>query len=334
MEENKCLPFVSTIIVVRNEREYIEKSLMSLINQDYPKERYEIIIVDGQSTDDTVAVARKLFSTFMDHGVKINFQIIDNQKKILSSGWNLAIKAAQGEYVVRIDAHSYVGTNFISKSVEVMNKVGNAVCVGGCMKSDTIDDTGRVISYVLSSPFGVGNSKFRYSSIAEYVDTVAFGLYKKEIFNQVGYFDETLKRNQDIDFHSRIKKIGGKFYLDPSIEVTYYSRNNMKSMLKQAFGNGKWNLVLLKRNSSALSLRHLIPLIFVSGIIGLLLLSTLYSSFLKFAIYIVILHVTIGLFFARKKTKKSVEIIRMPFVFLALHLSYGIGSLVGVFHKL
>jgi len=334
MCDNNEFPFVSAIIVARNESKYIQKSLTSLINQDYPSNNYEIIFVDGQSTDDTIEVVNKVFRLNDDTSNRVNYQILDNPKKILSAGWNKAIKNSKGKYVVRIDAHSYVGKDFISKSVEILNSTNDAVCVGGCMKSDAIDDKGKLISYVLSSPFGVGNSKFRYSNVAGYVDTVAFGLYRKETFNKVGYFDETLKRNQDIDFHSRIKKIGGRFYLDPSIEVTYYSRSDFRSMLNQAYGNGKWNFILFKRNPKALSIRHSVPLLFLSGLIGLFVLGAINPVFINIVMGILAFHLLVGLYFSSKKTKKNSEIIKMPFLFLSLHLAYGSGSLVGLFsHK-
>lgn len=333
MSQNLSLPFVSAMIVARNESAYIEKSLKSLIEQNYPKDKYEILLIDGNSDDDTVKIVKSIISEYKKTDNQLNIRFLNNPKMILASGWNLGIREAKGEYVVRIDAHSFVENDFISKCVEAMLRVGDAVCVGGSMISDTINKKGKAISNVLSSPFGVGNSKFRYAKTAGYVDTVAYGLYKKSIFEKVGYFDESLRRNQDIDLHSRIKAIGGKFYLEPSIVVTYYARNTVKSMIKQGYQNGKWNILVFKKNPKALSIRHVIPLFFVIGLIGCLLLGFLSRWFWYLMISIICLHLILGIIFSIKKTKKLKQILEMPMLFLLLHLAYGIGSLSAIFSK-
>src|SRR5690554_5255969 len=120
MNPEKSLPFVSAIIVARNESEFIEKSLKSLINQDYPKDKYEIIFVDGESDDDTLKIAKKIISNYDESNDCANIKYLNNPKRILASGWNIGIKEAKGEYVVRIDAHSFVKSDFISKCVEVI----------------------------------------------------------------------------------------------------------------------------------------------------------------------------------------------------------------------
>lgn len=198
----KELPFVTTMIVVRNEEKYIKKCLESFLEQEYPKDKYEILVIDGCSTDKTIDIVKETVK--INQGVKVT--ILKNEKKLLASGWNLGIKYAKGEYVVRLDAHGYVEKDFLINSVKTILEIKDAVCVGGAMQTKALNSKGNIIADILSSPFGVGNSKFRYSDKAEYVDTVAFGLYKKKIFQKVGYFDETLKRNQDNDMHRRIKE--------------------------------------------------------------------------------------------------------------------------------
>jgi glycosyltransferase involved in cell wall biosynthesis len=207
-------PFVTAMIVARNEEKYIEKCFRSLLEQNYPPDRYEVLIIDGLSDDETLAIAKDTENKYAfreyANGDKFKVQVryLHNPKKILAAGWNLGIKNAVGEYVIRIDAHGFADHDFISQSVKVIGEISDAVCVGGKMRSKAITSHGEIIANVLSSPFGVGNSKFRVSNTAGYSDTVAFGLYKKEIFERVGYFDETLKRNQDNDMHARIRSAG------------------------------------------------------------------------------------------------------------------------------
>lgn len=322
------LPFVSVLLVTRNEKSYIRMSLMSLIKQTYPKDKFEIIIADGMSDDGTLDVIKELQTRYNSDFFHIS--VIPNEKYILASGWNMGIKAAKGDYVVRIDAHAEAALDFIEKSVETMMVV-DAVCVGGKLTSCSLNGDDNIISKILSSPFGVGNSSFRVSDTTGYADTAVYGLYRKSIFEEVGYFDETMVRNQDIELHSRIKKAGYNFYFNPEIQSTYYTRNTLKKMLKQAYGNGKWNMILLKKSSSALSLRHLVPFAFV----GYLLLSVIggvfYYPIWIACLAIICLHLILGLYFAGRKTRRVREVLEMPWLFMLLHLAYGYGYLVAIF---
>ena len=252
INDTNTKPFVSALLVTRNEQDYIEIALMSYIEQTYPKNSYEIIVIDGGSTDKTLEIVNSIKNKYETGDFRIT--LLNNPKQILASGWNIGIKAARGEYVIRIDAHAKALPTFIEKSVETMSKV-DATCVGGRLITKTIQGNNDTISKVLSSPFGVGNSSFRVSDQAGYVDTAVYGLYRKTIFDEVGFFNEKYVRNQDLQMHSRIRKAGGKFYFNPEIQSEYYSRNTVKKMIKQAFGNGKWNMILLKEDRSGLSIR-------------------------------------------------------------------------------
>lgn len=325
-------PFVSVLLVTRNEQDYIEKALSSLIKQTYPKEYYEIIVIDGESTDDTLKIVAKLIEKYKTE--LLNIRVINNPKRILSAGWNIGIKEAKGEYVVRIDAHAEADGDFIEKNVQTIINIKDATCVGGRLTTMSLDGSKDIVSKVLSSPFGVGNSLFRVSDTAGYADTAVYGLYKKDIFDQVGYFNEQYVRNQDIELHSRIRSWGGKFYFNPEIHSVYYSRNTVAKMIKQALENGKWNMVLLKNQRSAVRLRHLIPFAFVLFIIFTTALGFICKLFWWIELCVLAVHLILGFFFGIKKTKKLSEILIMPFLFITLHSSYGIGYIAGIFTKI
>lgn len=318
-------------MVTYNESEYIEYALESLLTQDYPKSLYEIIIIDGNSTDNTISLAKHLIQKCINSGELVpQVSFLKNPKKILAAGWNIGIQAAKGEYVTRIDAHATAPNTFIRIAVETMMRV-DAVCVGGRLNTKAISETGMIIKDILSSSFGVGNSLFRTSNEAGYADTAVYGLYDISIFDKVGYFDESLVRNQDIELHSRIKRAGGKFYFEPKIEFIYYSRDSVKGMMKQAFGNGLWNIVILKRNNAKLSLRHLIPFLFLLFWIVSTVAGMFWTPVWYLECAVLILYLGLAIVASLKKTKSITRVIKMLGLFFLLHVSYGFGSFVGIF---
>lgn len=320
---------VTAMVVVRNEQDYIEQSLMSLINQDFPKENYEIIVVDGLSNDNTLKIINDIIK---NNNTKVKITLLKNEKRILAAGWNIGIKNAKGEYVVRIDAHAKANKDFIKQSLDTMKKMPKDVaCVGGKITSVSLKGGDETVSKVLSSPFGIGNSKFRYSDKAQYVDTVAFGLYKRSVFDEVGLFDETLERNQDNNMHNRIRKAGYKFYFNPRIKSEYYVRNSLKKMLRQGFLNGKWNVIVFRQDKKSLSIRHIVPLFFVLSIIVLAGLSFVSKYFLFVLLLELLLYIVLAILFALKKTKNIIEVFKMLVYYFLLHISYGIGEISSIF---
>lgn len=242
-----AMPFVTMMIVVRNEEEYIGSAVLSLLKQDYPKDRCELLIIDGMSTDQTIENARETVANHSGRTEAITVRYLENPGKLLACGWNIGIKEAKGDYVVRIDAHAQADPFLVSKCVKILQEREDVACAGGCIEARTVTGKGKIISYVMSSPFGVGNARFRYGTDSGYVDTVAYGIYRKSIFKEAGYFNEDFRRNQDNDMHGRIKQCGGRFYLEASIKNIYYSRSTIRGMIRQAAGNGKWNMIVYKK---------------------------------------------------------------------------------------
>ena len=326
------LPFVTAMRVVRNEENSISKAVLSLLNQDYPKDKFELLIIDGESTDNTILNTKKTVEEYSNTHETVSVKYFHNPKKLLAAGWNIGIKEARGDYVVRIDAHAQADRSLISKGIAILLEKKDVVCVGGRIETEPLTEKGKIISDVLSSPFGVGNAKFRYADKSGYVDTVAYGVYRKSIFEQAGYFNEEFARNQDNDMHGRIKRCGGKFYLDTTIKSVYHSRESVKGMMKQAFGNGKWIIIGCKKSESkeGISLRHLIPVIFLSANMALIILGMIHKFFRVIFGVMYFLYFGTAIYFASRKTKKASNLAKMCGYYWLLHTSYGCGSLLEI----
>jgi len=314
MENN--LPLVSVIIPCRNEERFISKCLDSIIINDYPQERLEVLVVDGMSEDKTREIVRK-------YSEKYSFlKLIENQKKIIPAAMNIGIRESKGEIIIKMDAHTCYEKDYISKCVKHLKESG-ADNVGGVLLTLPAKDTliAKAIAISLSHPFGAGNSYFRTgSNKPREVDTVAFGCYKKEVFEKIGFFDEKMAQTEDFELNSRLRKTGGKIMLFPDIKAFYYpSSDNLEDFFKHNFTDGIWATYPLKYGLKV-SLRHLIPLI---------LILTLPLSIWPY--------ILISLFFSTKiafKEKYFRLFFFMPLAFGVRHFGYGLGSIWGLIRTL
>lgn len=326
MESNN---YVSVICPVYNEEKYIEKCIESILGQDFPKSRLEVIFVDGMSSDKTRDII-KIYST------KYSFiRLIDNPEKIVPYAMNKGIKESKGDIIIRLDAHASYASNYFSELVDKLLML-NADNVGAPCKTDILNINKKtlVIKEILSNKFGVGNSLFRLgiNKITE-VDTVPFGCWKKESFNKFGFFDVRLVRNQDIEFNKRIVRNGGHIYLVPDTYSVYYARETFKGIAKNAYQNGLWNFltVYYTHEKKSLSIRHFVPFLFVMSLLvpfvlcllwRPLILISLFSLFLYFLVFTVIS--------SSISFKKKLSFGYLLYGFFSFHLSYGIGSLIGL----
>lgn len=319
--------FVSVIVPIRNEEKYIEKCIESIIGQSYPKDRMEVLLVDGISKDNT----RKIIERYV--GRYRSIRLLDNPEKNVPAALNIGIKASKGDVVVRLDAHAYYDRDYISKCVDTLDKV-DAYNVGGPIQTLPGDNTikAKAIALATSHPFGVGNSQFRTSSDAKYVDTVPFGAFRRAIFDKVGLFNERLLRNQDIELNSRIRRSGGKIFLNPEIKSYYFNRSTLKALWQQNFKNGMWNIFTSAVSQRSLSLRHFIPFIFIVSLAASLILSLIHPAGVLLFSLVAGSYLLANIFFSFKiGLKKGPETIPfLPLVFSTLHFSYGLGSIFGV----
>ena len=313
--------FVSILVVVKNEESHIKECLGSLVNQDFLKDKYEIIVVDGISTDRTREIVLNFKRKYS------NIFLYNNYKRFYAPGLNIGIKKSKGNILIKVDGHVYVAKDFISKNVEYLHKT-DAVCVGGPICTIGKGFIGESIACVLSSPFGVGGAEFRYDRLFEgYVNTVPFGAYKRKIFDKIGFFNESLIRTgEDLEFHKRIRENGGKLFITPKIKSYYYCSSRIKDLMKEGFING-YEVI---RISKDVFLRHLIPFLFVASLLFISILA-LFATFGKILLLIVLgLYFSLAVFFSvavcfQKNAFRYFFI--LPIIFFLFHFSYGIGSI-------
>jgi glycosyltransferase involved in cell wall biosynthesis len=322
------IPFVSILIPTRNEEKFIGTCLDSLVANDYPKDKCEIIIIDGLSEDDTI-------NQVNDYSNRYNYiKVISNPGRIFPSAVNIGISHSTGDRLFIIGAHAVYPSDYISKCVFIGSKY-NADNIGGILNTIPMNNnfSGSLISFVLSNSFGVGNSTFRTGSAEiKEVDTVFGGCYKKEVFVKFGHFNERLISTSDYEFNKRIKRGGAKIILVPDIVVNYYTRSTFKKFINNNLRNGYWAIFpIAVTKNIPVSLRHFIPLGFILSIIGLLILSALNPVFLYILIGILILYLCGAVYFSARSIEGRHRLLPfLPIAFFVLHISYGLGSLWGL----
>ena len=317
---------ISVIIPTYNEEKFIADCLKSVYAQDYPKDKIEVIVVDGHSTDKTAEIVREEFPDVI---------LLDNPSKIVPISMNIGIKKSKGDYIIRLDAHAEYPSNYFSMLIENALKF-NADNLGGICITETKSNTLKswAIKKALSHKFGVGNSVFRVGATKpQVVDTVPFGCFRRDVFERFGSYDERLQRNQDIEFNKRIKRGGGKIILVPEITSTYFARDTFSSFFKNNYNNGYWNVltVYYTKDIYSLSVRHFVPLIFVLSLILPVLLSivtikSLWITVLSLLLYLLCL---LPVCFSISWPKLWRIVYLLPTFFL-LHISYGLGSFAGI----
>lgn len=256
------LPFVSVIIPMRNEEAWIERCLGSVLSQDYPADRMEVLVTDGLSTDSSPRMLAELAAR--DPRVRV----IANPGLIVPTGLNLAIAAARGDVIARIDAHTMIERDYLRRGVELLERTsasnvgGPMVCRGGSPVADAI-------AAAMKSRFGIG-ATFHFATDEVDCDTVYMGMWPRRVFEEVGLFDEEFVRNQDDELSYRIRKAGGRIVVSPAMRSIYQNRESWTALASQFWQYGVWKVRVLQKHPRQMSVRHFIPPLF-QVVVGLLL---------------------------------------------------------------
>jgi glycosyltransferase involved in cell wall biosynthesis len=324
-------PLVSVIIPCRNEEKTIHLVLEALFEQSFPLQNMEIVIADGLSTDGT----RRAIHAFSEAHPALFMRLVDNPKQIIPTGLNTAIKASKGELIVRMDAHSLPNQDYVQRCYNA-HQEGKAENVGGVWKISPQNNgwVARSIAAAAANPFAVGDAHYRFTEKAAYVDTVPYGSYKRELFEKIGYFDESLLANEDYEFNTRIRQSGGRIWLDPAIQCTYFARATFAALAKQYWGYGFWKAQMLKRYPETLRWRQALPPAFVLGLVVLALVGFIWPIAWPVFAVIVGLYLAVQLVPAIQISLKAGDIhlsIGVVIATLIMHFSWGTALIVGLF---
>jgi glycosyltransferase involved in cell wall biosynthesis len=329
MTKAEGLPFVTIVVPCRNEEKHIARCLDSILASDYPKDRMEILVLDGMSEDRT----REIVASYSERYPMI--RLVDNPEKHIPVAMNIGIKAARGERILKMDAHSTFQSTHIRWCVEYQEKYG-AENVGGVWKMLPGADramAGAIVSG-MAHRFGSGNAKIKVgASQPTWSDSAAFGCFKKELFSRIGLFDERLRGGSDMDMNVRIRDGGGGILLVPQIVVNYYADATLKRFWKHNFADGVWTSYVMKFGKKASSWRHWVPAAFVLSLLGSFALSAVWPLFLWAGLGIVGIYAATSLAVSAQiaiRARDSKQVFLLPGVFATRHMAHGLGALFGL----
>lgn len=316
---------VSIIVPCRNEEDSIEDCVRSILDQELLPNGSELIVADGMSTDRTRGILTRLARE--DDRVRV----IDNPGRIVSSGLNAAIAVSHGEIIMRMDAHTLYARDYIRQCLAVLHQTG-VENVGGPARTNGKKYVQTAISAAYHSPFAVGGARFHDPDYEGYVDTVPYGCWPREVFYQIGLFDEELVRNQDDEFNLRLIRSGGRIWQSPRIKSWYRTRGSLADLFRQYRQYGYWKVRVIQKHRLPASIRHLVPAGFVLSLVMLMLTSLWWGpsiwGFMALSGIYLACNLGASIVTAGKKGWRLVPI--LPLVFAIYHVSYGLGFLQGI----
>jgi glycosyltransferase involved in cell wall biosynthesis len=322
---------VSVIVPCRNEIKYIENTISDIINQDYPC--FEVLIIDGQSDDGTDKIIKK----YSEHYPNIKYY--ENPDKTVAHALNIGIRNSSGEIINRMDVHCHYPKNYISELVRYLDEY-KADNVGGVCVTKPADNskTAIAIAEAISCIFGVGNSYFRLKNneIKE-VDTVPFGCYRRELFNKIGDFDTELVRNQDDEFNGRLRKFKGRIYLIPTVEIEYFARSSVRKLFKMYYQYGYYKPLVNKKLGMPATVRQFFPPLLLLNIISIPVFYFISRSIFSITLGVFGLYLALNIYFSFRIAlfRKTLALfLLLPYIFLNIHLSYGLGYFNGLIRQL
>jgi len=326
---SSSFPIVSFIVVARNADKYLPDLFSDILAQDYPKDNLELLLVDSCSQDKS----KEIMEEFAADHPNLMVKVLNNQGKILASGWNVALAEARGDIILRVDAHSRIPDDFLSSNVRRI-LAGEQIVGGPVISKSPRGLWGNLLSLAEKSKFGGGVAAFRNLGPSRYIDTLAYAAYHRKVFEAVGGYDERLVRSEDNEIHYRMKQAGFKFFFDPAIRSFHIPRSSLGGLLKQKYGNGLWIGLTMGIQPRCFVMRHFTPAIFVGAAILAFILGVGWSFWpplvLLGTLYGLAAFVFTVVAMTQAPSKVKPFCIFLPAIFLLMHLTYGVGTLIGL----
>lgn len=315
---------VSVVMPVRNEAAFIEGSVRSVVAAGRAVEAFEVLVVDGMSDDGTRALVARLAE---EHP---QVRLLDNPRHTVPHAMNLGIAAARGDVVVRVDGHAEVAHDFLQQGLEELAAHPECACVGGIIENVELTPWSEAISAAMRSTFGVGNAAFRTGGREGYVDTLAFGAYRKADLLTIGGFDEELVRNQDDELNFRLLRAGRKIWLSRRIRARYFVRSDLRRLFRQYFQYGYWKVYVNRKHGTVTSLRQLAPPAFVVSLTVLLAAALVWRPARVLLGLELVVYAAAAALFAARAHQRPNALLRIVASFATLHVGYGLGYLAGI----
>tara|TARA_Y100000590_G_scaffold122430_1_gene140146 strand:- start:9 stop:1010 length:1002 start_codon:yes stop_codon:yes gene_type:complete len=322
------LPFVSLIIPTLNEEKYLEQTILSLLSNDYPSNKFEILLIDGLSKDNTLVIAQRLAKKFS------NIRLMSNPKIYQSAALNIGIKESKGDFIIRADAHAIYDKNYIRSTIDLLQK-NEYSNVGPVQVSIGRTLVEKAIAKAMNSKIGMGNAKYRLDKREVFeVKSVWLGAWKKETLIKINGFNENLPISEDFDLNYRLRRSGSKIAASNSIKAMYLVRKSLKGLFKQFYKYGFWKIKFLMTYPEEFQLRWLAPPILVFALFFSILLVKFisWSIFLPIAYIFILFLITFYFMIKSNSFKDLISSVILCLVFPVIHISWGVGFLYGFFH--
>lgn len=315
--------FVSVVMPVRNEEGFIARSLKAVLNQDYPPELIEILVIDGLSEDRTLEIIQALPGNE-------RVSIIANPQRIQAAGLNKALRRARGDIILRVDGHTIIAPDYVRQCVAALKETG-AYNVGGPMEPVGLTSIGQAIAGATKTSFAVPGAFHTGTYTGQYTDTVYMGAWPRWVLEDVGGFDEHLAINEDYELNYRIRQMGGRIYLSPAIHSSYFGRQTLPALALQYFSYGKGKTTTLKKYPRSLRVRQLVAPCFVGACIGGLPLSIMLPEAGWLWLLMLLTYFAAMFVFSCSAAKRTGYKLfwLFPPVFLTIHMSWGLGFWAG-----
>ncbi len=330
---NTRIPFLTIAMPVRNEARFIEETLYELVNQDYPGDRYEIIVADAESVDDTRSIVKEMAKKYPQ------IKLFSNPGKLPSSGRNVGFKNGKGDLFLVVDGHCRIRNNKLLRNVADAFERTGAQCLGRSQPFVIPEEPSwqRAIAIARSSNLGHSGNSYIHADEEAYVSPVSMGCaYKKEVFENIGFVDESFDACEDVEFNYRVERAGYKTFFTPKIAIQYFPRETVKGLWQQLVRYGEGRARFILKHPETFNFDMLLPIVFSTGLVlgGLSYFIALYlfAAYLGTIIlyFIIILYNSIKL---RKREPLSF-IPKLMITFLVIHFSLGYGIIKGFIKRL